>query len=166
MKKTHLVIFSGIFLLFSCTSSNTEKSETESNKLAGTWRLISFSDFDPASNKWVQPYGEHPTGYITYTKSGIVNINVSSQQPLHFSADSATKRSFTIPELLAINGANYFGTYTADFKTSTLVHHPQGGNIPWYIGTDQKREFIIKGDTLLIGDPTFQLGKRILVRTD
>ena len=145
---------------------NKKKKSTQTNPLAGTWRLISFLDFDSAVNNWVQPYGEHPQGYFTYTKSGVMNLNVSSQQPLNFSADSAAKRCFTIPELLTINGANYFGTYTIDHQSSTVIHHPKGGNIPWYIGTDQQRRFKIKGDTLFIGDPTFEVGKRVLVRVD
>jgi len=144
----------------------TKKPLPQTNRLAGTWRLIHFSDFDSATNSWIQPYGEHPKGYFTYTKSGVINLSVSAEKPLHFSADSADKHCFTIPELLTVNGANYFGTYTINYKTSTVVHHPEGGNIPWYIGTDQKRQFIIKGDTLLIGDPTFSIGKRILVRVD
>ncbi|MGG9963128.1 lipocalin-like domain-containing protein [Ferruginibacter sp. SUN106] len=153
-------------LLLICTCSFFQHSYAQKNKLAGTWQLISFSDFDPATNTWVQPYGEHPLGYFTYTKSGIVNLNVSSQKPLHFSADSAKKRCFTIYELLFTNGANYFGTYTIDYKNSTVTHYPVGGNIPWYINTCQKRQFKIKGDTLIIGDPTFEIGKRILVKVD
>jgi len=168
------VILIAIFIVYSFQNSYgqhtntiiTEKPLTETNQLAGTWRLIHFSDFDSATNSWIQLYGEHPKGYFTYTKSGVINLNVSAEKPLHFSAAAAGKHCYTIPELLAVNGANYFGTYTVDYKTSTVVHHPEGGNIPWYIGTGQKRQFMIKGDTLFIGDPTFTIGKRILVRVD
>ena len=173
MKLTQLAL---IFIFTYCSFQNSygqkigainkKKLLPQTNQVTGTWKLISFSDFDSATNSWIQPYGEHPQGYFTYTKSGVVNINVSSQRPLHFSADSAGKRYFTIPELLTVNGANYFGTYTIDHTTSTVIHHPKGGNIPWYIDTDQKRQFIIKGDTLFIGDPTFKIGKRVLVRVD
>ena len=166
MKKRYLTVYAAIFLVLSCNPGKTEKTETETNVLAGTWKLISFSDFDSATNKWVQPYGEHPNGYITYTKSGVVNINVSPEKPLNLSADSAAKRRFTILELLTINGAGYFGDYTLDSKNSTVTHHPKGGNIPWYIGTDQKRQFKIISDTLFIGDPTFEIGKRVLVKVD
>ncbi len=170
IKLALLVLFT-FYYYQHCYSQQNEKSNIKKpiavvNQLAGTWKLISFTDFDSGTNKWVQPYGEHPKGYFTYTKSGVLNLNVSAQQPLHFNADSAAKRCFTIPELLTVNGANYFGTYTIDHKTSTVIHHPIGGNIPWYINADQKRQFKIQGDTLIIGDPTFEIGKRILVRID
>ena len=114
-KQQSFFLFAAVCFLFSCNTA-AEKSAQGSNQLVGTWKLISFSDFDSATNKWVQPYGEHPFGYFTYTKSGVVNLNVSAEKPLHFSADSAAKRSFTIPELLACNGANYFGTYIFNFQ--------------------------------------------------
>ncbi len=73
MQKRHLfILFPALFLVVSCNSGNTSKGDTKTNKLVGTWRLVSFSDFDSATNKWVQPYGEHPSGYFTYTKSGVV----------------------------------------------------------------------------------------------
>lgn len=44
----------------------------------------------------------------------------------------------------------YFGTcrVTSD---STVIHHVTGGTIPGYVGTDQRREYWIRGDTLSIG---------------
>lgn len=67
-------------------------------------------------------------------------------------------------ELLDNYAAGYFGIYTIDYENTTVTHHPKGGSIPWYIGTDQHRQFIIQGDTLLIGDPDFKSGKRVLIR--
>ena len=58
----------------------------------------------------------------------------------------------------------YFGTNTVDLKKLIVTHHVQGGSLPWYDKTDQPRLFILKGDTLIIGDS--QTWKRILVKTD
>ena len=146
--------------------SQPDKGETQSNKLVGTWKIIEYADIDTVTGKWTHPYGDHPRGYFTYTNTGIVNLNISSENPLIISKDSADKHSFTLGELLDNYAVGYFGTYTIDYKNSTVTHHPKGGEIPWYIGTDQHRQFIIKGDTLFIGDPTFKLGKRVLVRAD
>ena len=132
--------------------------------MAETWKLVKYSDFDSAAGKWTEPYGQHPRGYFTYTKNGIVNLNISSEKPLEITEDSAKNHCYTLPELLDNYAVGYFGTYTIDYKNSTVTHHPTGGDIPWYIGTDQHRKFIIKGDTLFIGDPEFSTGKRILIR--
>lgn len=166
MNKTELFILLVIIITtFSCNQNKTKKSENKTNKLAGTWRLIEYSDFDSLSGKWIHPYGEHPKGYFTYTNSGIVNLNISGENPLYISEDSAYKKPFTLGTLLD-NAAGYFGTYTIDSKNTTVTHHPKGGSVLWYIGTDQHREFIIKEDTLFIGDPTFKIGKRVLIKEE
>ena len=154
-----------LIAIFSCNSGKTEKNKTTTNQLVGTWRLIEYSDFDSLSGKWIHPYGDHPRGYFTYTNSGIVNLNVSAEHPLYISADSAYKKLITLGVLLD-NAVGYFGTYTIDSKNASVIHHPKGGPIPWYIGTDQKREFLINKDTLFIGDPTFNIGKRVLLKED
>jgi len=105
----------------------------QSNKLVGTWKLIEYADFDSVTGKWTHPYGDHPRGYFTYTNSGIVNLNISSENPLIITRDSAYKHSFTLVELIDNYAVGYFGTYTIDYKNSTVTHHPKGGAIPWIL---------------------------------
>ena len=62
-------------------NDKTASEKSGPNRLAGTWRLIEFSDLDPLTGSWIYPYGKNPRGYFTYTKSGVVNLNVSSQKP-------------------------------------------------------------------------------------
>lgn len=157
MKKNLYFLLVAVMFIAACQPK-------QSNKLVGTWKLIEYADFDSVTGKWTHPYGDHPRGYFTYTNSGIVNLNISSENPLIITRDSAYKHSFTLVELIDNYAVGYFGTYTIDYKNSTVTHHPKGGAIPWYIGTDQHRQFILKGDTLFIGDPTFTIGKRILIK--
>ncbi len=149
--------------VFSCNINKSGKDVTNKNKLVGTWKLIEYSDFDTLTNKWKNPYGDHPKGYFTYTNSGIVNINGSAEKPLEVSLDSEYTKPMTLGTLLD-NAFGYFGTYTIDTVHSIVTHHVKGGLVIDYIGTDQHRQFILKGDTLLIGDPTFEVGKRVLIR--
>ncbi len=171
MKKLQLLVLSIFFALpfSSCDQNNVEIKNSDKiiekeNELAGTWKLIEYKDFDSASGKWISPYGEHPKGYFTYTKNGIVNLSISSEFPLIISEDSIYNRHFTFGELLDKYTVTYFGKYTIDYENSIVTHLPEGGSIPWYIGTEQPRQFILKNDSLFIGDPTFEIGKRVLVR--
>ena len=148
---------------FSCTSNKSKSDQAVKNSLIGTWKLIEYSDFDTLSRKWKNPYGDHPKGYFTYTSSGIVNINGSAEKPLVISIDSEYIKPFTLGAILD-NAFGYFGTYTIDSVHSVVTHHVTGGSVINYIGIDQHRQFILKGDTLLIGDPTFEVGKRVLIR--
>ncbi len=150
---------------YSCTSNKNGKELAGKNSLVGTWKLIAYSDFDTLTRKWKNPYGDHPKGYFTYTNSGIVNINGSAEKPLKVSLDSEYTKPLSLGAVLD-NAFGYFGTYTIDTIHSVVTHHVKGGSVIDYIGTDQHRQFIIKGDTLLIGDPTFEVGKRVLIRED
>lgn len=165
--KKHLILFLTLLTLTlsSCGPDKSKNGKSRKNSIVGTWKLIEYSDFDSKTNSWTNPYGNNPRGYFTYTKSGIVNLNGSSEAPLVIPTDSIYTKNLSLGALLD-NAFGYFGTYTIDSLNSIITHHVKGGSVIPYIGTDQPREYIIKGDTLLIGDPSFGIGKRILIRVD
>jgi len=165
MKERHLIILLTIVAVISCNYDLEKANVSKKNKLAGTWRLIEYSDFDTVNNRWTHPYGDHPKGYFTYTNSGIINLNGSAEKPLDIPPDSEYIKPLTLGTFLD-NAWGYFGTYSIDSINSVVTHHVKGGSVISYIGTDQHRQFIIKGDTLLIGDPTFKVGKRVLIREE
>ena len=160
-----LIILLKVIAVISCNADKYKTKEKEKNKLVGTWRLIEYADYDSVTNKWIHPYGNHPKGYFTYTKSGIVNLNGSAEKPMVIAADSEYTKPITLGAVLD-NAFGYFGTYTIDSLNSIVTHHVKGGSVINYIGTDQHRQFILKGDTLIIGDPIFKVGKRILIREE
>jgi hypothetical protein len=145
-------------------TSKTNNKETHTHKLIGTWRIIEYSDFDSISNKWVDRYGKHPRGYFMYTKSGIVNINISTDHPIKISEDSAKNMSINYYQMYKNDSFGYFGNFTVDFKKSIVTHHVKGGSLLWYIDTDQPRSFLLKNDTLTIGDN--RTTRRVLVKAD
>ena len=145
-------------------SGKNNKIETQASKLAGTWRLIEFADLDSATSTWKYPYGKSPKGYFTYTKTGILNLNISSGTPLNISEDSAKNYNIKLLNWVYNYSLGYFGTYSVDFNKSIVTHHVKGGSLPWYIDTDQQRPFILTGDTLIIGDN--KTWKRVLVKED
>jgi len=165
MKERYLIILLTIVAVVSCNNDKEKTTERKNNILVGTWRLFEYSDYDSANNRWTQPYGDHPKGFFTYTNSGIINLNGSAEKPLNIPPDSEYIKPITLGAVLD-NAWGYFGTYSIDSINSVVTHHVKGGSVISYIGTDQHRQFIIKGDTLLIGDPTFKVGKRVLIREE
>jgi hypothetical protein len=145
-------------------SNKITKVRKQENKLVGTWRLIEFADLDLATSTWTYSYGKNPKGYFTYTKNNIVNLNISSETPSKISKDSAKNYNVNLLSWVDSNSVGYFGTYSVDLNKSIVTHHVKGGSLPWYIDTDQQRPFILKGDTLIIGDN--KTWKRVLVRED
>lgn len=165
MKEQNLIFLLAIVTLISCSSDKKKINEREQNKLVGTWKLIEYADFDTVHNRWTYPYGEHPKGYFTYTQSGVINLNGSAEKPLDIPPDSEYVKPITLGAVLD-NAWGYFGTYSIDSMHSVVTHHVNGGSVISYLGTDQHRQFMIKGDTLYLGDPTFTVGKRVLIREE
>jgi len=145
---------------------NTSPSDSINtlNKLIGTWRLIEFSNWDATTGQWQYDYGKHPSGYFTYTKTGIVNLNIAADTVLNISEDSARNYDINLLKWVYNYALGYFGTYSFDFKNSVITHHVKGGSLPWYVDTDQPRPFLFKGDTLIIGDN--KTWKRVLIKAD
>ncbi len=169
MNKAHFLIFAVIIFALNASAQNSNKTNKadsiyQAKKLVGTWRLIEFTDLDSVSGKWTYPYGKNPKGFFTYTKSNIVNLNISSEIPLNISEDSSKNYSVNLDNYIDHFALGYFGTYSIDFKNSTVIHHVTGGSIPYYIDTDQPRPFTFKNDTLIIGDN--KTWKRVLIRAD
>jgi hypothetical protein len=141
-----------------------KSAATQLDKLIGTWRLIEFADWDSTTSTWTYSYGKSPKGYFTYTKNGIINLNISSETPIKISRDSAKNYNVNLLNWLEYNSVGYFGTYTVDFDKSIVTHHVKGGSLPWYIDTDQPRPFTLRNDTLIIGDT--KTWKRVLIKEE
>jgi hypothetical protein len=120
--------------------------------IIGTWRIVEFSDWD-STGQCEQKYGPHPIGFFSYDVTGHVILFIQRTplpKPFQAGPDSATAEELRD---LFNSGIGYFGRYTVDAKRSIVVHHVEGGTLPNYIGTDQERPFVMKGDSLIIGIP-------------
>jgi hypothetical protein len=145
-------------------SKISDSYQVKSNKLVGTWKLIEYADLDTATGKWTYPYGKNPHGYFTYTSTNIVNLNISRDKPVKVTEDSAKTFPISYYDFIENYSFGYFGTYSIDWEKSIVTHHVKGGSVIWYTDTDQPRPFILKGDSLIIGD--LKKKKRVLVRAD
>jgi hypothetical protein len=132
--------------------------------LVGTWRLVTFTD-TVAGEAPIRPYGANPIGLFIFTADGHVSISIMRNPPDVTAPTTDPDSDACIPSWFCA----YFGTYDVDYQTDTWVTHVLGGNIPGYLGTDEKRHFSIRGDRLVIAGSYEQGGKityfkRVLVR--
>jgi hypothetical protein len=126
--------------------------------LVGIWRVVRFCDRD-STGAMVEPMGPNPIGYFVYAPTGELSIQVMRTPP----SGPLAGEPVQLPALGALRPYyfGYFGTYTIRSDT-TVIHHVKGGTFPEYIGTEQRRTYHIRGDTLSIGAPPFSC--RILIR--
>jgi len=120
-------------------------------RLIGTWRLVSAGTFRSDGKFEPYPeYGPNPIGYLMYDTTG--HMCVSLANPHH--PNWANPEKPTDAEKLRSYDAffAYCGSYEVREKESRVIHRPEMGSWPHYIGTDQNRNFRLEGDHLILSD--------------
>lgn len=126
--------------------------------LVGTWRVVEFCNVDRPGDT-TYSLGKTPIGLFIYDAAG--NLMIQAMRTPHagpFAADSVPLAGMAE---LRTSYFGYFGTYTIT-SDSTVVHHVAGGTIPAYVGTDQLRDYRIRGDTLSIGVGALPACRRLI----
>ncbi len=118
-------------------------------KLAGSWRMVSFFTEDVATKERNNLYGEHPNGFIGITRAGTEArffglVTPDGQQAAHSVEDQAA----VYRAMLA-----YTGKLTLD-GGKFIVNVDLAWNRDW-VGTEQVRFWRIDGNRLLITSAPF-----------
>jgi hypothetical protein len=116
----------------------------QSNPLLGTWKLKSHVATTVAGARST-PYGEHPTGYLSYSADGRMQAIGASDGRTAPQGDDPTddERARLYDTMFA-----YAGTYT--LGVDKVTHHV---DISWnhlWSGSDQVRFYKLSGNILII----------------
>jgi ketosteroid isomerase-like protein len=130
------------------------------DRLMGTWRLVSAGTLRSDGSFEPYPeYGPHPIGYLIYDPTGHMCVSLSNPDHPHWAnpekpTDAEKLRSYD-------TFFAYCGTYEIREKEGRVIHRPQMGSWPHYIGTDQNRDFRFEGNRLILsGEETPPGGER------
>lgn len=143
MKKGHV-----LFLVLFCVSLfSAEAQQNNANeKLVGAWRLVSVEGTDAT----IHFAFDHPTGMITYDRSGWMSVQIDIKgvrKPFAIGAASGTGEE----KVAAFdNYIAYYGTYKVDWKAQTVTHHLEDASVPNLRGRDNVRWFEFLGNDRLV----------------
>jgi len=161
MRPSNLAPALSVYALFAAVVAGAADSHAPAG-LVGTWRLVSFEDFE--SGQMIRRFGEKPVGLFVYTADGHVAIQIANPaNPVCIAPGKkfgpGRKDNLPVPacspeQLQALlNGyVAYWGTYTVDAAAGVVIHHVKSDISNGYAGTDQRRPFRLDGDRLVIGD--------------
>ena len=131
------------------TVSRGRDAETASQRLIGTWRLVSAGFLLPDGTLEPFPqYGPNGIGYLMYDSTRHMCVAVAN--PNH--QQWADSRKPTNAEALRSYDAffGYCGKYEVHEKEGYLIHLPEMCSWPHYIGGRQRRDFRFEGDRLIL----------------
>src|SRR5665647_649346 len=116
----------------------------DSDKVVGTWKLVSYEVEVQATGQKAPVMGEKPTGYATFTQEGRVFFALTGE------AREVAKTDQERAELLNTLVA-YSGTYSVEGeKWTTNVEVAWN---PEWVGTKQVRDFKLDGQRLMVLTP-------------
>jgi len=120
---------------------NSADATTE--RLIGTWRLISATREDLASGERVEQLGANPSGYLVYAADGRMSAIIARGDRVKPAGAVATPEEAAA---LMRSMVSYAGRYTID--GAEITHHV---DISWnesWTGTRQTRIFRLEGEHL------------------
>jgi Lipocalin-like domain len=116
----------------------------DTNPLLGTWKLKAYV-VTTAAGERATPYGENPTGYLSYSADGRMQVIAAAKDRIApvCAAPTESERVALYDTMFA-----YAGTYSVE--AGKIIHHVDVSWNETWTGTDQIRLFEVSGNTLTI----------------
>lgn len=120
----------------------------DNDKLVGTWKLVSASSATSTGDKSEKPFGDNPTGLLTYTEDGRVSALISNGGRKLFSVDGGTPEEQT-EAFKTFFG--YAGRYT--LSGNKVTHRVEISSVQNYVDNDLVRSVKFEGDRIILATP-------------
>lgn len=117
------------------------------DRLLGAWRLVEWFERRPNGGK-AFPLGPDAIGQIIYSADGHVAAQLARRDVRPFASGDWREARDEEASHAFKNYFGYFGTFTIDVASSSVIHHVEGAWFPNLYGVDQARRFRIDGDLL------------------
>lgn len=131
-------------------SASSALGQQAKNQLVGTWTPTAIYTEHKDGMK-VETFGPKPTGVLTFGSDGRFSLQWMRSDLPKFAAGDRMKGTAEENQAIVQGSLSYFGTYTVDDSSTTLVLHVEGSTFPNWNGKDQKRSFTLVGDKLTLG---------------
>lgn len=125
------LLFLASFTVVSAFAQKTSLKE----QIVGTWIHVSTTVTAPDGKKMDRP-GQ---GVVIYAPDGyFAFVNVANNLP-KLAANNRDKATVEEAKAIVAGSIAYYGTYTVDEGTKTIVPKVEGSTFPNMVGTDQSR---------------------------
>ena len=144
MTRRHATVIILVWALLTLRDATPSLAD-DTDKLIGTWKLVSAVSEELATGQKTNFYEGTPIGFITYGADGRVMTVIADSPRKKPSGAVATAVE---AEALFRSMAAYAGTYT--IKGNQVIHRPDVSWNETWTGTDQVREYKFDGERLIL----------------
>jgi hypothetical protein len=137
------------------TIQSPDRGPGTSDRLAGTWKLVSVERRGPTGDRLPPPaspaFGsDNPTGFVIYDRAGYMAVTIMQSGRQKYAAEQPSPEE---ARTALASYAAYYGTFTVNDADHVVTHHLQGSLSPGLLGTDQRRSFELSGNRLTLKPP-------------
>jgi hypothetical protein len=154
-----VVIVALLALGLSRSVAVAQRTKSLTAQLVGSWTFVSSNARLPdGSPQW----GANPRGLLIFTHDGHFSWQVFRSDRPRFTSNDRMRG--TVAEIkAALDGSlAYFGTYSVNEATKTLITHIEGSTFPNSQGEEQRRVITrLTADELIYVNPENTLGARV-----
>lgn len=138
--------------------SSADASGHMSNKLAGTWKLVSASSTTKTGERNETPYGPSPVGLLTYTGDGRMAAMISNggRKPLSAGGGTLEEQAEAFKTFLA-----YAGRYA--LTGDKVTHYVEVASIENYVGKELVRTVRFQGDQIILVTPPTRINGKVQI---
>lgn len=115
--------------------------------VVGTWKLVSAKQFNADGTSTLE-FGDHPSGFLTYTADGHMHAILTSGARPPLSVNDRIGAPEAERAQAFATAFAYAGTYT--ITAGKVTHHVLVATVPNWVGQDFVRRFELRGDRLII----------------
>ena len=119
-------------------------------------------EFRGTDGKTARPFGDHPSGVLTYDQAGNVTAQIMGSDRKRFASDDTSKATAEEAISAVRTFISYFGRYDVDEKETRVTHHILGSVFPNWTGGDQVRFFSFSKDRLALTTPPLPFGGEMM----
>jgi len=148
-----------VFAAFA-VQGGSEKKGSLKQQVVGAWTMV--SNVLDQDGKKTEPYGSDAKGSVILTNTGRVALMITRSDIPKFAANNRTQGTPEENKAVVAGTIAYFGSYTVDDASKTLVMNLEGSTFPNWVGTEQKRTLELSGDQMTFVNQNPSMGAGLI----
>jgi hypothetical protein len=119
--------------------------------ILGTWKLVSASTSTAGGERNDTPFGQSPTGFLTYTQDGRMTAMISYGGRARLSSKDSHSAPIEEQAEAFRTFIAYAGRYT--LNSDHVIHHVEISSLQEWVGTDLIRSIKFEGERIVLAAP-------------